>query len=112
MAAILGAFAFGIAGGFVYAHDPQPPEFRTSLSSAPPPADTAVRGTLSAVAPGYIEVTNADGARRLEFGPAVPVEELIPLEGGIPDRAPVNVGGNRTESGFVLTGVVVLGGAP
>jgi hypothetical protein len=106
-------FSAGAVAGYVYAHEPSAPELRARL--VPPAAvpDPVLRGTLVSVAPDFIEVSSADGPQRLGVTPALPVEELASLTGTIPDGAPVNVGGHRTESGFVITGVVVLaGGTP
>lgn len=112
MASLAVAFALGIAGGFVYGHEPGPREFRTALESAPGVPDSSIRGTLSAVGPDFLEVTTAVGARRFTREPATPIEELTPLDGPLPAGARVNIGGNRTESGFVITGVVVVGDVP
>jgi hypothetical protein len=101
-------FAVGALAGYVYAHEPAAAELQARLtSSAPAPASSA-RGTLSTVAPDFIEVSTAAGPQRYRIERGTPVEELGPLTGAIPEGAPVNVGGHRTESGFVITGVVVL----
>lgn len=113
IAVLLVIFVLGTLAGFVYAHEPSAPELRTRLVPAASTPDSLLRGTLSSIGPDFIEVSTAAGPQRLRFASGTPVEELAPLNGAIPEGAPVNVGGHRTESGFVITGVVVLpGGAP
>ena len=110
---LLVIFAVGTLAGYVYAHEPTSPELQARLEPPEPVPDSTLRGTLQTVTPDFIEVSTAGGARRLGVTSAVPVEELTPLTGTLPEDAPVNVGGHRTESGFVITGVVVLsGGTP
>lgn len=106
--ALLASFALGLSGGFVYAHEPAPPEVRAVLTREPAPPETLVRGTLSAIGPDFLEIATPEGVRRLSLPPGVGVEELIPLGGSVAPGSTVNVGGNRTESGFVITGVVVV----
>ena len=110
-AVLLVIFSIGALTGYVYAHEPSPPELRTTLVPPAPVPDSTLRGTLVTVVPDSIEVSTAAGSQRLGVTSALPLEELVPLTGTIPEGAPVNVGGHRTESGFVLTGVIVLSGA-
>ena len=110
---LLVLFVVGALSGYVYAHEPVAPELRTRLEPPAATPDTMLRGALATATTDFIEVSTAAGPQRLRVTPAVPVEELAPLTTAIPEGAPVNVGGHRTESGFVLTGVVVLpGGTP
>lgn len=111
--ALLVVFMLGTLAGFVYAHEPSAPESRLRLVAPASSTEAVVRGTISTVAPDLIEVSTAAGPERLRFASGTPVEDLAPLAGEIPEGAPVNVGGHRTESGFVITGIVVLpGGTP
>jgi hypothetical protein len=108
LAVALVMLAVGTLAGYVYAHEPSAPELRTRLTSieAAPPSST--RGTLATVASDFIEVSTSAGLQRYPLAPGALVEDLAPLAGAVPEGAPVNVGGHRTESGFVITGVVVL----
>ena len=108
---LLAAFGLGVAGGFLYTHEPAPPELRTRLTAGRAEAESSVRGTLTSIGADHIEVTTAEGARRLSLAASVPIEELTPLTGAVAEGAAVNLGGNRTESGFVITGVVVIEGS-
>ena len=113
IALLLVIFSIGALAGYVYTHEPSPPELRTTLVPPAPVPDSTLGGTLVTVAPDSIEMSTATGSQRLAVTSALALEELVPLTGTIPEGAPVNVGGHRTESGFVITGVVVLpGGAP
>ncbi len=53
-------------------------------------------------------MSTSEGARRLSVSRDTPVEELVPAR-EVLAGAEANIGGNRTESGFVLTGIVILG---
>jgi hypothetical protein len=104
-------FAAGLLAGFVYAHEPSAPELRMRLEPAAAAADPFIRGTLVSASSAAIEISTASGTQRFDLAPGAPVEELAPLTGPLPDGAPANAGGHRTENGFVITGVVVLPGA-
>ena len=107
---VLVIFVASSLAGYVYAHEPRAPELRAELEPPRAGSDTTLRGTLSTVTADFIEVSTVGGAERLSVTSAVSVEELAPLTTAISEGAPVNVGGHRTEGGFVLTGVVVLPG--
>lgn len=108
LAVAIVTFAVGTLAGYVYAHEPQAADLQTRFATRETPPQSITRGTLSIVAPGFIEVLNSAGAERYRIERDAPIEELTPFSGTIPDGAPVNVGGHRTESGFVITGVVLV----
>src|SRR5688500_9696945 len=76
---LLIVFSIGSLAGYVYAHEPSPPELRASLAPPALAPDTMLRGTLQVVTPDFIEVSTAAGAQRLAITSAVPVEEVTPL---------------------------------
>lgn len=110
--ALLASFALGLGGGFVYAHEPAAPEVRAVLTREPASPEAVVRGTLSAIGSDFLEIATSEGLRRLSVPAGVRVEDLIPLDGTVAAGSAVNVGGNRTDSGFVITGVVVVSERP
>jgi hypothetical protein len=95
-------------GGFLFTRAPAPPEVRADVVSPSATPARTLRGTLAAVGDSSIEVTTPEGTRRLIIDARVPIDELAPLSGAIPTGVAANVGGNRTENGFVITGVVIL----
>jgi hypothetical protein len=105
------ALCVGVASGFVYAHDPAPSQVRTILETGPAVDDGEIRGTLSQIGGDALEITTTDGIIRLPIVRALTVEELTPLDTPIPVGATVNVGGSHTDSGFVVSGIVLLDGA-
>ncbi len=109
--ALLVAFAVGLAGGFVYSHESATPEVSVILTSEPASAEAVLRGTISSVGPDFVEIATSEGVRRLSGPPGAGVEDLVPFNGPVTAGSAVNVGGNRTDSGFVITGVVVVAGA-
>jgi hypothetical protein len=107
---LIATFGAGVAAGFVYAHEPAPTEVRAVLEVPPATPTTEVRGTLSSAGSDFLEITTSGGAVRL-VSPGVPVEDLVPLVGEVPAGVAANLGGNVTENGYVLTGVVLVGPA-
>lgn len=105
---LIAVFGLGMVAGFVYAHEPVPAVIQLELLPSEGGREAEVRGSVSAVAADYIDVATAEGARRISMPPGTPIEALLPtLE--VPLGARAVIGGNRTESGFVLTGIVVVG---
>lgn len=106
-AALLGVFGLGVLAGFVYGHEPAAPVTVLQLQSTAPAPHDEIRGTVVSAGPDFLEVSTGEGVRRVAIDDATPLEELTPIR-EVPSGL-ANVGGNRTESGFVLTGVVFLG---
>ena len=100
-------FALSGLGGFVYGHEPQRDllDVRVTTTGAPAPAEAIESGTVIAI----------DGATLLldsgaSFDAPPIAEALVPATGEqLPEGTLVNVGGDITTSGLVLTGVVAIG---
>lgn len=105
---LLTVFALGLFAGFVYGHEPAAVVTALHLEAAAQTPADEIRGTVLGVGPDFLEVSTTDGIRRVSITGGTPIEELIATR-EVPAGAKANVGGNRTESGFVLTGVVHLG---
>ena len=111
----LAIFALALAGGFLVGHAPEADTIAVRLE--PPtdlPTDTLHSGTVSTQDAGALEIATASGPQRFDLAPDTPIEDMIPLgeEPDVAEGVPVNVGGERTNNGYVLTGVVVVEGAP
>lgn len=105
--ALLGVFVLGALMGFVYGHEPTAPVTTLRLQASGESSHEELRGTVLAAGPDFLEVSTAEGVRRVTISRTTPLEELAPAREVPTGQA--NVGGNRTDSGFVLTGVVFLG---
>lgn len=102
-------FAGGLVAGFVYAHEPEPDVLVLTIDREPPPAEgaTVVSGEVVSSDGARITLRTAGGLLELELAAGLPLEELTRagLAGLDPGEA-VNIGGERTNFGLVLTGVV------
>ena len=105
------AFGLGAAGGFAYAHDPGADRVVVRIER-----EQAAGGRAEAVVGG--EVVRVDGARLVietDRGPfevdvsGLAVEELV-RTGDLGVGATVNIGGEQTRSGLVLSGIVAIEG--
>jgi len=109
-AGLLGVFGLGVLAGFVYRHEPAAAVTVVELQPAAAPPVEEIRGTVLAAGPDFLEVSTAEGVRRVSLTGTTPIEELTPVREALEVPAgTANIGGNRTDSGFVLTGVVFLG---
>lgn len=108
---ILLAALGGFAGGFVFAHQPQPDDVVVRLSSTrPEPSEVFITGTIERIDGDTVTLRTETQTLTLDAGDAVPVDELLraaPEE--IEVGATVNLGGNIAGEGPVLTGLVTLG---
>ena len=107
-------FALSAGGGFLLEHEPAPDERRISIDrEAPPPGPPEFRGgEVTGIGGGRIALRTAEGVIEFELGPGVSNEELRRV--AEPRFAPgntVNLGGEQSEFGLVLTGVVALDAA-
>lgn len=117
LGAAIGVAAFGLAlgGGFLVGHQPGPSTVAIRLEPPQnPPTETLHQGVVSSADDATLQVSTANGARQFDLRPDTPVEDLSPLgeAPAVAEGAPVNVGGERTNNGYVLTGVVVLEATP
>ena len=104
-------FAASAAVGFLLEHEPAPDERRISIDrEAPPPGPPEfVGGEVTAVDGGRIALRTPEGVLEFELGPDTSFEQLRRV--AEPRFAPgdtVNLGGEQSDFGLVLTGVVAL----
>jgi hypothetical protein len=106
--ALAAALLGGIAG-FVYAHEPARDTLAISVDAPPPSATTTIGGTVDRVESGRIVIMTESGSMDLALPSGVPVEQLESLapEALVPG-ARVNVGAERTETGTIVSGIVVV----
>ena len=104
-----GAFGLALLAGFVYSHEPQPERVDIRVdSSRPPDAEQVLPGTVTRTTADSIEVTTILGAETVALEGLV-AEDLVPLDEDSPTvGAPANIGGTRTQTGYVLSGVVII----
>lgn len=100
-------FALSGLGGFVYGHKPQRDllDVRVTTAGAPAPAEQIESGTVIAIDGSTLLL---DSGASFDSPPIA--EALVPATGEqLPEGTLVNVGGDVTTSGLVLTGVVAIG---
>lgn len=104
------ALGAGFAGGFVYAHDPRPDRIEVRVGGSDrEPAEAFIAGTLASVDGARIELRTESGSVTIDLPPGTPLEELLPATAEeMAVGSPVNLGGNITGEGPVLTGVVAF----
>ena len=106
---LVAIFAAGLVAGFVHAHEPERDELVLTIDREPLPAEgaTVVSGEIVSIDGARITLRTAAGLVELDLAPGLPLEELTRagLVGLDPGEA-VNIGGERTNIGLVLTGVV------
>ncbi len=103
-------FALALAGGFVVGRDPRPDTIAIRLEPPEPATEEFHRGVVTGFDGVSLELATAGGAVRFDLLAGVPVEDLAPLDDAavIEDGTQVLIGGERTNNGYVLTGVVLL----
>ncbi len=104
-------FVLSAGVGFLLEHEPAPDERRISINrEAPPPGPPEfLGGEVADVGGGRIALRTHEGVIEFELGPGASAEEL--RRAAEPRFAPgdaVNLGGEQSEFGLVLTGVVAL----
>ncbi len=104
-------FALSAAAGFLLEHEPAPDERRISIDreALPPGPLEASGGEVTGVGGGRIALRTAEGIIEFELGPDALMEQLRRV--AEPRFAPgntVNLGGEQSDFGLVLTGVVAL----
>jgi hypothetical protein len=108
-------FTAGVAGGFVYQHEPERDIRTVQLTVDDPDAEvqTIVAGEIVEVGGDFIVIRIDNQEFRLTlpvdaaFDELTRVEDPTTLEGRT-----VNVGGQQTVSGLILTGIVAIGDSP
>ncbi len=108
---LVAVFAASAAAGFLLEHEPAPDEQRIFIDrEAPPPGPREFSGgEVTAVGGGRIAIRTPEGVQEFELHSGAFAEELRRV--AEPRFAPgdaVNLGGEQSEFGLVLTGVVAL----
>ena len=104
----------GAVADFVSTHEPQPDRVIVRIDTARPrPAEQFIRGTIASASPDSIDVATILGVEPVPLSRGTPIEELAPVPGDeIAPGLRVNLGGNQTQRGFVLSGVVAMAAEP
>jgi hypothetical protein len=106
--ALIAALLGGLAG-FVYAHEPTRDTLAIAVEAAPPQETTTVGGTVERIDAGRIVIGTQSGPVELALPSTLPLEQLEPLApAAIVPGARVNVGAERTETGTIVSGIVVV----
>lgn len=106
---VIAVIVFALSGlaGFVYGHEPRRDllDVRVTTTGAPAPTEQIESGTVIAVDGSTLLL---DSGASFDAPPIA--EALVPATGEqLPEGTLVNVGGDVTASGLVLTGVVAIG---
>jgi len=111
--ALLGAlFVIGLAGGYVYQHEPARDSLDVQVSSSgAAPGVRTVNGTIASIEAGRLTLTTSGGNVVIPLPPGALVDELIRATEGFAPGTRVNVGVESTQYGLVLTGLVAVEGA-
>lgn len=108
-AAVLVVFVLALAGGYVYSHEPARDNVVLDIDrSAPDSTETIVSGTIVEVTDGRLVLDQAGSRVEIALPDGVPVEELQRTSTPLSPGTQVNVGGEETRFGFVLTGIVAV----
>lgn len=113
--ALVLVFAGGVAGGFVYQHEPERDIRTVQLTADDPDADvqTIVAGELIEVGSDFIVIRIDNQDFRLTLPPDATLDELTRIDDPTTlEGRTVNVGGQQTVSGLILTGIVAIEGSP
>lgn len=110
LALLLVAALLGVAGGYVYAHDPQRDVLTISLDTTAS-TDTAapIGGTVIEVSGGRLRLNSTTGPIDLALPASARIEELRALPGtALAPGSVVNVGAERSDSSMAISGIVAL----
>lgn len=113
--ALVLVFAGGLAGGFVYQHEPERDIRTVELTTDDPAADvqTIVAGELIEVGDDFIVIRIDNQDFRLALPADATFDELTRIDDPTTlEGRTVNVGGQQTVSGLILTGIVAIEGTP
>ena len=110
---LVAAFAISFGIGYLYQYDPERDlvEVVIDSSAAVTPDSGLLSGTIRDLNDNVVAVETESGAIELSLA-GVALEQLVPLDDPttIVAGAPVNLGGERTETERVITGLVFLEG--
>jgi len=113
--ALVLVFGGGLAGGFVYQHEPERDALEVRLLTTDDDAEieTIVAGQLIEVGSDFVVIRIGGEDFRLELAADVALDELTRIDDPSSLQGQtVNVGGQQTVNGLILTGIVAIGGAP
>ena len=105
-------FVAGVAGGYVYRHEPTRDTLDVVVASGSSTGPRTVTGTVASVEAGRLTLTTAGGQVNVTLPPGVALDELVRASEGLANGTRVNVGVQSTQYGLVLTGLVAVEGAP
>lgn len=108
---LVAVFAASAAAGFLLEHEPAPDERRIFIDrEAPPPGPREFSGgEVTEVGGGRIAIRTPEGIVAFELHPGAATEELRrTTEPRFATGDAVNLGGEQSEFGLVLTGIVAL----
>lgn len=109
-------FALGLAGGFVFEHDPERDIVALNVDRSPRPdalPGELLRGSLLASDAGSLRLDTEGGPVAVELTPDTSIEELVRVGAdALGAGTSVNLGGERTPFGLILTGIVVIESRP
>ena len=110
-AVVIFVFVAAIALGYVYSHDPERDLIEVVIDRSPPPGQDGefANGTVVDIAGGTVLVGTELGILEVTLAD-VTLEELRPLEdpAAVSQGVAVNLGGERTLSERVISGVVLI----
>ena len=104
-------FAAAAGAGFLLEHEPTPDERRIAIDREPPlPGPEAfLGGEVVSVDAGRLSLRTSEGVVELDLGDDLVVDELRrATESRFASGDAVNLGGEQSDFGLVLTGVVAI----
>ena len=107
-------FGGALGAGFVYQHEPAPEIREVELLPVDPDAtvETIIAGEIVEVGADFVVVRTGDETLRIELEPGAALDELRAIDDPAAlEGLPVNVGGQQTDGGFILTGIVAIEGS-
>ena len=106
--ALIAALLGGLAG-FVYAHEPARDTLAIAVEAPRPPETTTVGGNVERIEGGRSVIGTQSGPLEFALPASAPLEQLEPLApGALVPGARVNVGAERTETGTIVSGIVMV----
>ena len=115
LAIIVVVFGASLAAGFVFGHEPQRETVSVLVRETPltPPSGHTVAGVIESIGDGSMVLVGEELSTKVDVPAGVPMDELARLpEGGDPftPGTAVNLGTADTTTGFIVTGIVAVGG--
>jgi hypothetical protein len=117
-------FAGALVASFVYTHEPQRDTLGVTISDVPaqPSDERAVGGTIASIDAASLQLSTEAGDVTVLLPAGVPVVDLVrvstgdeaggeSIEAPFAPGTPVNVGGEQTQTGLIVSGIVAVEGA-